>query len=96
MKNLSLVDYKNILDYYKMTIPATNKKIKTVAEQILADKLCRCIKKLDPMDEGKAVGICTKTIINNKGFIRGTFKCKTKSLVKLYKKSRGKKTLKRK
>jgi len=96
MKNLSLSDYKHILDYYKIAIPSSKIKIKKMAEQLLADKLCRCIKKLEPMDESKAIGICTKTIINNKGFMRGTFQCKTKSIVKLYKKARGKQTLKNK
>jgi hypothetical protein len=51
----------------------------------LASKLCKCIKKLDTKNQAKAIGICTKTVINNKGLIRGEFKCKKKSTIKLKK-----------
>ena len=51
----------------------------------MAKKLCKCIKKLDPKNEAKSIGICTKTIFNNKGYTRGKFKCKKNKTVKIQK-----------
>ena len=43
-------------------------------------------KKLDKNNKGRAIGICTKTIINNKGFTRGKkFTCKKKQTIRLSK-----------
>jgi hypothetical protein len=70
MSKLTKNDYTKILEYY---------------EKILAGKLCRCIKKVDKTNEGKSIGICTKTIFNRKGYTRGKFKCKGKSTVKFNK-----------
>ena len=41
---LSQTDYKQILDYYKISVPANKKHMKQLAEKIIADKLCKCIK----------------------------------------------------
>lgn len=72
-------DYRNILQYYNKTIPETNSQLKKAAEDILAIKLCRCIKKINPIltkeNEARAIGICTRTVLNNKGLSRGKFKC---------------------
>lgn len=78
-------DYTDILHFYKMRIPRSSRLLKQQAEKIIANKLCKCIKKLDPKNEAKSIGICTKTIINNKGYKRGTFKCKPRRTVKLSK-----------
>ena len=51
---LSLKDYISVLKYYK--IDASNMKkgeIKKKAEGILAEKLCRCIKKVDKSLKGE-------------------------------------------
>jgi len=69
-------DYKDILTYYKMDIPKSKRLLKKQAENIMAEKLCRCIKKVKekqttPITEGQAIGICSKTIFNRKGFSRG-------------------------
>lgn len=85
MGELSIRDYKNILFFYNKNIPKSKNKIKKMAEDILASKLCRCIKKVDPKNEEKSIGICTRTIINNKGYKRGKFTCKNKPKIKLYK-----------
>jgi hypothetical protein len=74
-------DYIKILQFYKKTIPKTKAQIKVQAEKILSEKLCRCIKKLDPVNEARSIGICTKTIFNSKGFKRGIFSCKKKQHV---------------
>lgn len=72
-------DYIKILNYYKLDIPKNTSDIKQVAEDILAVKLCRCIKKLgsgEKKKEARSIGICSKTIFNRKGLTRGKFKCK--------------------
>jgi len=74
-------DYIKILEFYKKTIPKNKTQLKIQAEKILSEKLCRCIKKLDPVNEARSIGICTKTILNNKGFERGKFSCKKKQHV---------------
>jgi hypothetical protein len=74
-------DYKQILDYYNKPIPKSTRILRLEAEKIMAEKLCKCIKKIDTFNEAKSIGICTKTIFNNKGYTRGKFKCKGKATV---------------
>jgi hypothetical protein len=92
MAQLNANDYKKILEYYKMEVPKSKRLMKNKAEHILGTKLCRCIKKVDIENEARSIGICTKTIINRKGYTRGTFKCKGKTTIKL---SKGKNTTRR-
>ena len=73
--NLSKSDYIKILKYYNIRAPKSTKTMKNKAEQILAEKMCKCIKKIGTNDEPRSIGICTKTVINRKGYIRGNFKC---------------------
>ena len=80
---LTKLDYANILHFYKKKIPKSARILKLQAEQLLGEKLCRCIKKLDPTNEARSIGVCTKSIINNKGYIRGKFSCKKKQHVTL-------------
>ena len=81
MSELTTNDYKQILEYYKKPIPKSRRLLKNNAEQILAEKLCKCIKKIEPKNEARSIGICTKTIFNRKGYTRGKFKCKGKKSV---------------
>lgn len=74
-------EYVSILKYYKLPVPKSLRLIKLNAEKIMAEKLCRCIKKISFPNEAKSIGVCTKTIFNNKGFTRGTFKCKQRAKV---------------
>jgi hypothetical protein len=84
MTELTKSDYIKILDFYNEPIPKlTNKpnkdikkKLRRKTEKILASKLCRCIKKIDSKYEARSIGICTKTVFNNKGLTRRNFKCK--------------------
>ena len=85
MSELTDSDYKNILKLYDLPIPKSKRLLKKQAEKIMADKLCRCIKKIDPKREGKSIGICTKTLFNNRGYKRGRFSCKKKRSVQLTK-----------
>ncbi len=77
-------DYINILKFYKMNIPKSKQLLKIQAEKIMAEKLCKCIKKVGP-DEKKSIAICTKSIFNRKNLKRGKFNCKGKSSVKIQK-----------
>jgi hypothetical protein len=85
MSELTNNDYKVILEYYNKQIPKSNRLLKKRAEQILANKLCKCIKKVEPTNEARSIGICTKSILNNKGYTRGKFKCKGKRAITLKK-----------
>jgi hypothetical protein len=87
MNELSINDYKYILEFYKKPIPKSKRMLKQQAEKILSNKLCRCIKKINKNNESRAIGICTKNIINKKGYNRGIFTCKKKQTVKLTKKN---------
>lgn len=78
-------DYVSILKYYNINIPKSKRLLKKNAEKIMAEKLCKCIKKIDPINEAKSIGICTKTIFNRKGYTRGQFECKKKQSVKFRK-----------
>lgn len=78
MSSLTNKDYLSILKFYKIETPKSKIAIKKAAEDLMASKLCRCIKRIDIVNEAKSIGICTKTIFNNKGFTRGKFKCKGK------------------
>lgn len=83
-------DYVSILKYYKINIPKSKRLLKIQAEKIMSDKLCKCIKKIDPINEAKSIGICTKTIFNRKGYTRGQFQCKKKQSVKFRKTNKSK------
>jgi hypothetical protein len=81
MTNITNDDYTKILEYYKIPIPKSKRILQLKANKILSTKLCRCIKKLQPKNESRSIGICTKTIFNRKGYTRGKFKCKGKQSV---------------
>ncbi len=94
-KELKKEDYIKILNFYNIPIPKSVRLLKIKAEKLIGSKLCRCIKKIDPINESKSIGICTKTILNSKGLTRGKFKCKGKQSIKLFKTTKNK-TQKRK
>ena len=78
-------DYKNILRFYDKPVPTNKSELKDSAEDIMALKLCSCIKKINHIltkkNEPRAIGICTKSIFNNKNLTRGKFKCLKKRSV---------------
>ncbi len=91
--NLSHKDYVSLLKYYK--IPniekMKNKEVKNVAENILADKLCRCIKKVTKkniLPEPSAIAICKNSVITRKNIKINRFSCKNKSKLISNKKTR--------
>jgi hypothetical protein len=73
---LNKKDYTKILKYYNLPIPKSASELKKQAEEVLALKLCRCIKKVSPTNEAKAIGVCTRTIFKRKNLMRGAFTCK--------------------
>ena len=73
---LNKKDYIKILKYYNLPIPRSASEIKKQAEDVLALKLCRCIKNVSPSNEAKAIGVCTRTIFKRKNLTRGAFTCK--------------------
>ena len=87
-------DYIKILEYYRLHIPKTMPLLKKKAEDMLALKLCKCIKKVSPDNEPKAIGICSRTIFNRKGLQRKSFKCKKGRFVEIDKLKRKNKTRK--
>ena len=89
-------DYVSILKFYNLRIPKSKRLLSIQAEKIMAEKLCKCIKKVDPENEAKSIGICTKTIFNSKGYTRGKFQCKKKQSVKFRKSIKTIKTIKNK
>lgn len=91
MATLSINDYKKILEFYNKPFPKSNRLLKLKAENILANKLCRCIQKVKKTKKTRSIGICSKTIINNKGYTRGKFSCKKKPTIKLTKINKTKK-----
>jgi hypothetical protein len=74
-------DYKKILSYYKMRLPKKNKTLKQKAENLLATKLCKCIKKVGLKNEKRSIAICTNSIFTRKGLRRGKFTCKKRARV---------------
>ena len=72
-------DYITILKYYDIDVKGMKKKdLKRKAEDLLANKLCRCIKKVDNNDksESRAIAICKSSVLFKKGLRNYGFKCK--------------------
>ena len=92
MKKLSKRDYKKITKFYKSKKHTRKNALKTISR-----KFCSCVEKVKAKKKGEAIGICTKSVINRKGFKRGKFSCKRKPSIQLYKggKRRRKKTRKK-
>jgi hypothetical protein len=80
-------DYKIILKYYNINTENLSKiEIQEKAESILAEKMCRCIKKLDSynsrkknkLSESNIISICKKSVLSNKNIKNYSFTCKKK------------------
>lgn len=72
-------DYMAVLNYYNIsTKNLSSKMLKERSEKILATKLCRCIKKVDPevKDKPRAVAICNNSVLNKKNLKGPRFTCK--------------------
>jgi hypothetical protein len=74
---LTSSDYNKIIKYYNIpNDKQTTNKI--LAENILASKLCKCIKKVTnkKINEQVAITICRKRIFKNRNIDFYNFKCK--------------------
>jgi len=80
---ITKTDYINILKFYNKSIPKSSRLIKLEATKIMSEKLCKCIKKLDPINEARSIGICSNSIFNKKGLSRGKFTCRKGKNTKL-------------
>lgn len=74
--NLSKNDYLKILNYYN--IDHNKKNLKLEAEKILANKLCKCINRInnDSKDEKKAIAVCSSIILKKRNLKIAKFTCK--------------------
>jgi len=75
---LSSTDYKKITQFYHIP-KSTHKSYKEVAEDVLASKLCKCIKKVRSnkrLGESAAIGICRNSIFKKRRIDFSNFKCK--------------------
>ena len=81
-RKMRINDYKKILRFYKINFTSmTNKDIKEKSEQIIASKLCNCIKKVQKIinlkknikipskskiKEKQAISICKNSVVKKK------------------------------
>jgi len=77
--DLTREDYETILKYYKIKIPTNLKKLKSLAEDVLANKLCRCIKKVKKttsLSEKATIAVCNNSIFKKRKLKYNKFSCK--------------------
>ena len=76
--NMTKTDYEKVLSYYK--IPFDNlsiKELKQTAEDILATKLCKCIKAVGKkVGTQNAIALCTTSVFGKKGLKYFDMSCK--------------------
>ena len=79
---LSRRDYVDILNYYNINFSKNLpiKFLKKMTEKIIAEKLCRCIKKVPNkgQPESRAIGICNHSVVKKKNLKIYKFTCKKK------------------
>lgn len=81
MSGLAKNDYINILKYYDIDYTSkNNREIKNMAEKILAEKLCKCIKKVSTNNESKAIALCKTSVLHKKGIKNFRFTCKKRRM----------------
>ena len=80
--NLTKSDYIKILKYYNINNynSYTNKEIKQKAENILASKLCKCIKTIK--NKENSIAICANSVLKKKNLKYNKFSCKKKYMFK--------------
>ena len=82
-------DYVDILKFYNINFSENLpiKILKKMTEKIIAEKLCRCIKKVpnEGKPESRAIGICNWSVVQKKNLGIYRFSCKKKKELKLKK-----------
>ena len=98
-RDLTKKDYETILEYYKLNgdKKMSKEEIKKKGEDILAGKLCRCIKKVSKqspeLEEQNSLAICRDRLFNRRNMDFYNFKCKEKYKLLPKKKSKNRKKL---
>lgn len=83
---LTRKDYETILRHYNVPFRSSDKlkKVRGKAEEILRDKLCRCIKRVKeskhPDGEKRAIPICKKSVLHRRNVTDSGFSCKKKTI----------------
>ena len=84
---LSKQDYIDVLNFYTINFnkDLPKKLLKKMTEKIIAEKLCRCIKKVpnEGFPESRAIGICNNSVVQKKNLGIYKFTCKNKKELKL-------------
>tara|TARA_X000000368_G_scaffold417156_1_gene412780 strand:+ start:1587 stop:1961 length:375 start_codon:yes stop_codon:yes gene_type:complete len=84
---LSKQDYIDVLNFYTINFnkDLPIKILKKMTEKIIAEKLCRCIKKVPNkgFPESRAIGICNNSVVQKKKLGIYKFTCKKKKELKL-------------
>lgn len=79
--NMTKSDYEKILSYYKLPFAnLSSNEIKRKAEDILATKLCKCIKSVEKKTGTQnAISLCTTSVFGKKGLKYFGMSCKGKA-----------------
>ena len=83
---LTRKDYETILRHYDVPFKSSDKlkKVRASAEEILRNKLCRCIKKVKTSkrrdSEKAAIPICKKSVLHKRNVTESGFSCKSKTI----------------
>jgi hypothetical protein len=66
---MTTTDYEKILSYYKIPFAElSTRELKQTAEDILATKLCKCIKAVEKkVGTQNAIALCTSSVFGKKG-----------------------------
>lgn len=75
---MTKTDYEKILSYYKIpTANLSSSEVKRKAEDILATKLCKCIKAVEKkVGTQNAIALCTTSVFEKKGLKYFDMSCK--------------------
>jgi hypothetical protein len=89
-------DYEKILSYYKIPFAKlSNLELKRTAEDILATKLCKCIKSVERRFSPKnTIALCTASVFGKKGLKYFDVSCKGKAHLHYRKGTTGRKLTK--
>ena len=93
MNSLNKDDYITILQYYDISYQdLTLFEMASKAEDILANKLCRCIKKVEKetKNKKKAIAVCTNSVLKQRNLKVYKYKCDKKNELISDKKTRKK------
>ena len=88
---LTRTEYIDILEHYGVNFSKSLpiKYLRKMVEELIAQKMCRCIKKVknkyEDYNESRAIGICNYSIVNWKKLKINGFTCKKKAQLKALK-----------